>query len=231
MIVAVGLLVSTHLAAQPLNDLQTRMVTMRNDQPTRIEVEIELRHRGSAPLHLNKEKKRGKAVVVYGPKRGVESIERWWLGTSTRFSAWKKSNVESETSLLGDAEAFDLVNPAEMIELFLSEATLLSDEKVTWQGKPARYLVIRPGLLGPESERFAIEAKIWLDESGVPLAMERAFELRLGPALKVTEHQALTFQQVGGRLLVDEARETYSGTALAVLRGKDSRKMKVVSVR
>lgn len=226
-----GLLVSTHLAAEPLNDLKTRMVNMRNDQPTRIEVEIELRHRGTAPLHFNKEKKRGKAVVVYGPNRGVESIERWWLGTSTRFSAWRKSKVETEIPLLDDAEALDLVNPAGMIELFLGEATLLSDEKVTWRGQPARFLVIRPGLLGPESERFAMEAKIWLDESGVPLAMERAFELRLGPALSVTEHQALTFQQVGGRLLVDEARETYSGTALAVLRGRDSRKMKVVAVK
>jgi hypothetical protein len=57
--------------------------------------------------------------------------------------------------------------------------------------------------------------------------MERSMDLLLGPALKATEHQALTFQQVNGRLLVAEARETYSGTALAVLRSGDARKVKV----
>lgn len=60
----------------------------------------------------------------------------------------------------------------------LAGGLLLSDEKVTWQGQPARLLVIRPALLEPdrkgEPTPFVSEAKVWLDESGVPLAMERA---------------------------------------------------------
>lgn len=216
---------------------------MRNDQKTRIEVEIEYRHRGSAPLHLNKEKRRGVAVVEAGPK-GVKKITSRWLGTSTRFSAWGKKKGENAEPLLNDTDALDLVNPAEMMEIFLNEATLLSDEKVTWQGQPARLLVVRPSLLEPkrkdgkepgkgeepEPKRYAIEAKVWLDENGAPLAMERGFEYRLGPALSWTSSQSYTFQQVEGRLLVAEAEETYSGTGLAVLHSRDDRKMKVVSV-
>ena len=234
-----GLLMSSLVSAETINDLQTRLVSMRNDQKTRMEVEVEFRHRGSAPLHLNKEKKRGVAVIEAGPK-GVKKITSRWLGTSSRFSAWGKKKGENEAPLLDDVEALDLVNPAGMMEAFLSEATLLSDERVTWQGQPARLLVVRPALLESnrkgnepaedEPEPYALEAKVWLDENGVPLAMERGFELKLGPALSVTESQSFTFQQVEGRLLVAEAEETWSGTGLAVLRGRDDKKLKVVAV-
>lgn len=230
-----GLLMSTLVSAQPIDDLQNRLTAMRNDQKTRIEVEIELRHRGTAPLHWNKEKKRGVAIIDYG-SRGIEKIERRNLGSSFRFSAWKKQEWEKEP-LLEDTEALDLVNPAAMMESLLREATLLSDEPVTWQGRPARLLVIRPALPKdpnvPEEGGpipFAAEAKVWLDESGVPLAMERSVDLRLGSVVSMTENQAFTFQQVGGRLLVAEARETWSGTGLAVMHGRDEKKMKVVAV-
>ena len=239
---AAGLLMSTQVSAQPINDLQSRLESMRNDQKTRIEVEIEFRHRGSAPLHLNKQKKRAKAIIFYGP-RGVEKIERQSFSSSTRFSAWSDQKGE-EAPLLDDIEALELVNPAGMLETFLSEATLVSEEKVTWQGQPARLLVLRPAATQPdpkdgkvpaqgeetEPTPFAGEAKVWLDENGVPLAMERGFEFRLGRALSVTESQSFTFQQVDGRLLVAEARESYSGTGLAVLHGREDKKVKVVAV-
>ncbi len=117
----------------------------------------------------------------------------------------------------------------------------MSDEAATWQNRPARLLVIRPAFFGANRRqeeasedgltRFALEAKIWLDEDGFPLAMERSFEFKLTPALKAEEQQTLTFQEVDGRLFVAESRETYSKTALAVLRGRDSKKMKVTQIR
>jgi hypothetical protein len=232
---AVGLLMSIQVSAQPINDLQTRLATMRNEQKTRIEVEVEFRHRGSAPLHLNKEKRRGVAVVEAGPK-GVKRITSRWLGSSTRVSAWGKKKSENENPLLNDTDALDLVNPAGMMEAFLNDSILVSDESATWEGRPARLLVLRSFAAfnrvaaAEEPERVDLDAKIWLDESGVPLAMERGFELRFGPALSVTENQSFTFQQIKGRLLVAEAEETWSGTGLAVLHGRDDRKMKVVAV-
>jgi len=60
--------------------------------------------------------------------------------------------------------------------------------------------------------------------------MERSVDLRLGAALSVTEQQSFTFQLVDGRLLADEVEETSSGTALAVLRSRDTRKLKVTAV-
>jgi hypothetical protein len=236
-----GLMLASALPAQPLDPLQVRLAALRSDQPIRLKVDVELTHRGSAPLHLNGTKKRGRAIVVYGP-HGPEVREQRWRETGNRFSAWRQSKVEVETPLLDEAEAGDLVDPAGMLALLLRGATVLSDEEVAWQGQPARLLAIRPGPLaaerpdeartagdgpGDSPERFVIEAKIWLDASGTPLALERSVELRLGPALHMTQHQTLTFQQVAGRLLADRSEETYTGTALAVLRSKDEKKMKV----
>jgi hypothetical protein len=232
-----GLMVASVLPAQPLDPLQARLAVLRSDQPIRLKVDVELTHRGSAPLHLNGTKKRGRAIVVYGP-HGPEVREQRWRETTHRFSAWAQSKAEVETPLLDEGEAGDLVDPAGMLALLLRGATVLSDEEVTWQGQPARLLVIRPDLLAAERqderktaegnpERFVIEAKIWLDAGGSPLALERSEELRFGPALQVTRHQALTFQQVEGRLLAARAEVTYAGTALAVLRSRDEKKMKI----
>jgi hypothetical protein len=241
-ILAGGLLLSGSLTAEPLTDLRTRLAALRSDQPVRLQVDVELKHRGSAPLHLRKTRMRGKAVVDYGPK-GVKKIDARWQESSTRFSAWKKGKVETETPLLNDVEAQDLANPVEMIDFLLDGATLLSDESGTWQGQPARLLVVRPhpsaaarneeaaprGESGPPP--LDLEAKIWLSESGDPLALERSMEFRLGSALALTEQQTLTFQQVDGRLLVAESWASYSGTGLAVLHGRDDKKMTVTVVK
>jgi hypothetical protein len=232
-----SLWISGSLTAEPLNDLRTRLAELHSDEPMRIQVDVELKHRGSAPLHLNKTKKRGKAIVSYGPK-GVRNIEQWWTETGVRFSFWKKSKLENEAPPLDDVQAEVLADPVEMMDFLLNGATLLSDESVTWEGQPARLLVIRPHPSAAARNEEAppresgpspvdLEAKIWLSESGDPLALERSGEFRLGRALALTEQQTLTFQQVEGRLLVAEAWETYTGTGLAVLHGRDDKKMTV----
>lgn len=230
-IVAGGLLISGQLTAQPLNDLQARLAALHSEEPIRLKVDVDLRHKGAAPLRLNDTRMRGTATVAYGPK-GVEIRKK---------RSWGSTRNGEEIPLVTEAEALDLIDPAATMELLLSEATLVSDEMTTWQGRPARLLVFRPEQLAREQKDeeapagplppLVFDARIWLDESGVPLAMERSVELLLGPALKATEHQTLTFQQVAGRLLVAEALETYSGTALAVLRTGDTKKMKVTVMK
>jgi hypothetical protein len=235
-----AMLISGSLAAEPLTDLQTRLASMRRQEPIRLKVEVELHHNGAAPLHWNSETKRGSAVVVYG-KRGPEVREQWWSGREDRISVWKKNQrVQTERRLLGEGHAADFTDPAGTLEVMLRDATLLSDEAVTWEGRPARLLVVRPALFAnrrgkpvfdeDDPRRWNGEMRIWLDESGVPLALERSFEFRLGPALTMTQHQSLTFQQVDGRLLGAAAKESSVGTALAMLQDWDTRTMKVVAV-
>ncbi len=236
-ILAGNLMISTALAAEPLSDLKMRLAGLHSDEPLKIHVDVELKHRGTAPLHLNDERKRGAAIVEYG-SRGVESIEQWWTGRAIRISVWKRGDGESEMPLINDVDAGDLIDPASLIDLLLDGATLLGDEPAAWQGQPARLLTIHPGPLTAErmpaegeSQLLNLGMKVWISESGEPLALERSIELQLGPFLTVKQRQDLTFQQVDGRLLVAEARETYSGTGLAVLHGRDDKKSKVTVLK
>lgn len=241
VIIAGGLLAAEASSAQALSDLQTRLAELRSDQPLRLEVEVELEHRGTAPLHWNDTRQRGTAVVVSG-RHGAHVREQRWSGRSTRFSFWRSGQGDVDTEpMIDELEAADLIDPAGALARVLDDATLVSDQPATWQGQPARLLVVHPqvgaerqsGQAAPQNGPmpFFAEARIWLDESGDPLALERTGELRLGGSLAVVESQILTFRQAGGRLLVDEARQTFSSTALAVLRGRDDKRIKVIGFR
>jgi hypothetical protein len=189
---------------------------------------VKLEHRGSAPLHLNKVKRRGMATVQFGPD-GVKMIKQKWLGTSSFASLWRSSKPDdSDMALLDFEEASALADPVGSLDFALSDAVLLEDRTDTWQGQAARLLVVRPALLvaHEETSPLVTEMRIWLDTSGVPLAMERSSEFHLGP-VKATQLLTFTYQQIEGRLLADEVREDFQSTAIAVLRGRDKRTMKV----
>ena len=238
-VVAGSLLWAESGAAQPLDDLKARLAELRSDQPVRIEVEVELEHRGTAPLHFNANRQRGTAVVVSG-RRGPRVREERWSGRSTHASVWSDDAPEAEP-LVDELEAALVADPAGVLLDLLADVAVESDEAVTWEGRPARLLVVRPAEAPADrpagkARRDATlpvlaEARIWLDETGAPLALERVGELRLGASLTLIESQTMTFQQAAGRLLLDEAREAHSGTALAVLRGRDDKRIRVIEVR
>ncbi|HEX3128001.1 MAG TPA: hypothetical protein VH394_11790 [Thermoanaerobaculia bacterium] len=214
--------------AEPLDEVRARLSALRNDQPMRLLVDVKLEHRGSAPLHLNKTKRRGRATVELGP-RGVKMLEQQWFSSSSHFSLWRSKRGDSDIPLLSFEEALDLADPAGALDFALSDAVVLEDRTVTWHEQPARLLVVRPAQLvaHEETSPLVTEVKIWLDPSGIPLAMERSSEFQLGHALKATQLLTFTYQQVEGRLLADEVREDFQSTAIAVLRGRDKRIMKV----
>ncbi|HEY2291244.1 MAG TPA: hypothetical protein VGM86_11135 [Thermoanaerobaculia bacterium] len=240
--VAGGLFISSVLAAEPLKDLQDKLASARSDQPIRVKVDVALEHQGKAPLHLNDVKEHGRVIVVAGP-RGVEIREQKRIGSSTYLSLWRSPRKtgpgEAAVPMVEDEEAMMLIDPAGWLSPFLSGSTLVEDQAVTWEGQPARLLVIRPSQLPAENtaekastkdepKPVVVEGKIWLGADGLPLALEATTELRL-PAFTMTQHQTLTFQQIGGRLLVARSTAAFSGTALLALRGTDVKTMKVTA--
>jgi hypothetical protein len=223
------LLFAGSVQAEPLDEVRARLSTLRNDQPMRLVVDVKVEHRGSAPLHLNKVRRRGTATVHLGPD-GVKRIDQKWLGKSTFASLWRSSKPEDpEMAMLDFEEARDLYDPVEILDFALTDAVLLEDRADTWRGQTARLLVVRPAQLvaHQDSSPLITEMRLWLDPNGIPLAMERTSEFSLGPALKATQLLTVTYQQVDGRLLADEVREDDQSTAIAVLRGKDKKTMKV----
>jgi hypothetical protein len=231
--IAGGLLISSALAAQPLRDLQDRLAAVRSDQPIRVKVDVELQHRGTAPLHLAADKQRGRVIIDAGVW-GIRVREQKRSGSTSNFSIWRSKKETDPDPLIDDVDALALIDPAGWIGSLLKESDLVDDQMAVWEGREARLLLIRPSDLPTElaasrkgePKPAVVEAKIWLGADGLPLALERTGELRL-PGLTTTEYQTFTFQQVGGRLLVARSTETFSGTALVALRGSDVKKMKV----
>jgi hypothetical protein len=225
------------LAQQPLSDLQARLAGLPKELPSRVKVDVELRHKGTAPLHRNNTRMRGEAILVNG-RFGAEVRQQKWTKSGSRFSLWKGEDND-DIPLVSDGEAEDLIDPVGVMADLLDGAELVSDEAVTWRDRPARLVTFRLSrrelkeaeAKGAPSLPIDESAKIWLDESGLPLALERSAAARLGGVAKVAERRTLTFRTVDGRLLVDEVEAEYSNEALAVLRGRDFKKMKVTEVK
>lgn len=217
--IAVGLLISNVLTAETLTDLRTRMAALRNTQPIRLKVEIEAKHLESGRLSRSSAKQTGRATIVYGPK-GVKM--RGGLSTgSYQASSWLGTNDEPagiEIPLLEEGEAQFLVDPAKILYFLLWDATLLRDEPVSWQGQAARLLVFVPTSVGENAAssgafwRFSGEAKIWLSDKGLPLAMQHTMRPNVEPAVLAKKEQHIIFQEVGGRLLASRTEDTFSGT-------------------
>lgn len=237
LLAAGPVLAQTQAQAQPLSDLQARLAGLPKELPSRVKVDVELRHKGTAPLHRNNKKMRGEAVLVNG-RFGPEVRQQKWTQTGSRFSLWKADEDQAEIDLVTEGEAEDLMDPVGVLAGLLDGAELVGEEAVTWRDRPARLVTFRlsrPELKEAEakgSPSLPIDesAKIWLDDSGLPLALERSAAARLGGVAKAAERRTLTFRSIGGRLLVDEVEAEYSNEALAVLRGRDFKKMKVTSV-
>ena len=216
--------------AESLDDLRDRLSEMRNDQPVRLVVDVTLEHRGSAPLHLNKTRRRGTATVQFGPE-GAKVVDEKWLKDRTFGSFWRSAppNEDSDMPLVDFEAAREMADPAGALSMALDGAVVLEDRTDTWQGQTARLLVVRPAEVPVQQEGSPIVAgmKIWLDPSGAPLGMEKSFEFKLGPVLKAMERVTFTYRQAEGRLLVEEVRDDFQGSAIGVLRDKNKRTMKV----
>ena len=223
-------------AADPLAELTAQLAELRSDAPLRVEVEVEQKHRGTAPLHLRRTKQVGGAVIEWGP-RGVRSLEQWWFGTGARLTLWERAQrrpvIDADDRLLSEQEAAELADPAGALGDLLEGATLLADEPSTWDGRAARRLTIRPAMLAPRDAKdrarereepgpLELRLAVWLDEAGAPLAVERSVDFDAGP-LSAQQRQTLLLDTVDGRLVVSEMRETWTGQAVALLRGRDDK--------
>jgi hypothetical protein len=225
--------------ADPLEELRAALPDLRAAPGTRLKVDVAFAHQGVAPLHWSGAVRRGQATVVLG-KRGAHVRRERWVGTEGRASVWGEGG-ESDTHLLEPETAGDLIDPAGALLVMLDGATLLEEKETERDGAPVRQITFRPGHLASDGARHpappadgrlpvGLAATVWVDASGVPIAMERSFTLRLGPALDLVTHQMVSYQRVDGHLFAVEASEDYTGSALFVLRGRDARRMWVTSV-
>lgn len=110
-------------------------------------------------------------------------------------------------------EVTEALNHTEALLRDLAQAQVLEEKDDTWQGRPARLLVLKLAAKLPESQKkymkeLKVEAKVWLGADGVPLAFSSAVAYkgsRMFISFEGGTTQELQFARVGNRLVVTRA--------------------------
>ena len=117
---------------------------------------------------------------------------------------------------LKNVDALDVgetLNHAEALLRDLTQAQLQEERAETWQGRPAKVLLLKLAPKIPESQRkymkeLKVDGKVWIGPDGLPLAFTSVVAYR-GSRLFITfeggNSQDLQFVRVGNRLVVTRA--------------------------
>ncbi|NWJ40539.1 MAG: hypothetical protein HXX12_06170 [Geothrix sp.] len=110
-------------------------------------------------------------------------------------------------------EVGESLNHAEALLRDLAQAQVQEEKADTWQGKPARLLVLKLAPKIPESQKkylkeLKVEAKVWVGADGVPLAFSSSVSYkgsRMFISFEGGNTQELQFSRIGNRLVATRA--------------------------
>lgn len=181
--VAFLLLVSLPLAADPIGDVRTALGRLAAREPVRATYELQRsvitegkfdndRFAGKVSVELEGSAS-GFHIVIPRPLLDEIARER----TATARNPKQKAATVGALNEIDPADTADALDFAPTLVRLLDGAKLVSDAGGTWQGKPARVLVVRVNnRLDPEDEgRVKISENkltLWLGADLVPLAAE-----------------------------------------------------------
>jgi hypothetical protein len=110
-------------------------------------------------------------------------------------------------------EVGESLNHAEALLRDLAQAQVQEERTDTWQGRPAKLLVLKVTPKIPEAQRkylkeLKVEAKVWVGADGVPLAFSSSVSYkgsRMFISFEGGNTQELQFSRVGSRLVTTRA--------------------------
>lgn len=215
--------------ADPLGDLRATLQKLQSSEPLHARVEIKTRRSGGESHKQNQSESVSTVLVEIGPG----GFNLTWSPDQIRQSrkaAWEAiSNPDAVRSDLASlkslepGDALNLVDAGDPLRRSLEKAVLLEEKaSAPYKTKSARLLVFRIQLTLDEEERKALKSseavlKLWLDDDGVPIAMDRDIQAKFSKLLigfRIHEHDTREYQQVGGRLMVTRWTKDSSGSGL-----------------
>ena len=224
--IIVGLILASSLArADALSDLKTALLSANGRDPLSMAVTFEVSNRSGD------DKSTAEAKVTAHVEEGPSGLTIKWpreildVAVAEAAAESKDRNVRTPTRTAMDglnATALnDYFHAGDQLLRVLGQASVVAEEAVTWQGHPARLLTLRvTPALSEKDKKYVKEiemtVKIWLDETGWPLAAEHRMHLR-GRALLVinfeqTEHQEFRYERAGGRLVARRHEKAITGS-------------------
>jgi hypothetical protein len=244
VLVAALLLPSGRAHADPLGDLRASLQKLVGEQPIKAQIVVKNIVKNNDEGQAQQTVEEGAVVAEDGP----QGLRLSWAPQQileARKAEWQKAanpdapaqHSSSSLSVLGAKDAADLLGYAEPLRLLLEGATLVENKVEPRNGKPGRLLVLRPrdGLTASEKKSLKEREdilKVWLDETGVPLALDRSVKLKFSKffiSFAVSVHEARTLTRLGDRLLVTQWSEESSGSGLGQT-GESRKTMRVTPV-
>jgi hypothetical protein len=224
---ALPLLAPPSLHADRLSDLRATLERLRGDSPVKAQIAV----RRVRKADDDEEKKAGQTIeeVTVTAEHGAQGLQLTWgpqlLAAARKAARQKAANPDApvaqgaDLAVLDAEEAFDLLDAAEPLLLDLDRAVLAEDKVEPRGGKPTRVLVVTPHDGLSTSDRKALKSredvlKIWLDDDGVPVALDRNTKLKFSKFLisfSFSRHLVSTFTVVGDRLVAVSTSEESSG--------------------
>jgi len=209
------------LRADGLSDLKVALQRLKGRSAVSAQAEV---HTWSRDGKKGAEPVQGSATVRL--EDGPQGLKLGWtqaqLDRMAQVKGKKsKDGEESAMKSLGLEEAIRLMRAADELLSDLEEATLVSEGTETWEGRPARKLVLNLSMgmdkedMGPLKEARS-QATLWMSSEGVPYAMNHQLDLKgrvLLISFEVHHSSQRRFQAHQGRLLLvhEDRKDSGSG--------------------
>lgn len=211
-----GLSALSPLRADTLSDLKARLGKLKGSEPLRASVERQIWSRSGD------EKKpvvtQGKATAWV--EENPQGLKLFWSRDQIHQAAQEakareadpeKTTPTREAMSSLDALGFDdYFNSAAKMLLDLDQATLTEERTDTFDGKPARLLILKLAPRLSQRDRKYIKeleagAKLWLDGEGMPVAAEDSVKVKGRAMMVITfaseQKNQFRFTRIGNRLV------------------------------
>ena len=209
------LLSASLLAAAPVDELLVRLRQFNGADP----VKVRLSHSYSRVNGEGADARTDEAEVLLIAQATPEGLTLSWdsaqLAPSSEATSDEKAappaRKKRSLGAISPQTVAEYINVAGAFEQRLKDAVLLEDKADTYQGSPARLLVLKlDPHLKPQDKKYIkqidAQARIWLDAQGCPLAAETSMALKGRAFLVISfdshEKETFRFSKVGGRLIV-----------------------------
>jgi hypothetical protein len=222
------LLAAPPLHADRLTDLRATLQKLKGDAPVRAQIAVRDTRKGGDEDEQKIDSEEATVLAEQGPQ-GLKLTWSPQLIEEARKASWQRAaNPEATTSrgaglsVLDAGQAVALLDAADPLLLEIDRATLVEDKVEPRGGKPTRVLVLKPREGFSAAQRKSLKSredvlKIWLDDAGIPVALDRQVQLKYSKLLisfRVSTHATRTYAVVGDHLIATAASDESSGAGL-----------------
>jgi hypothetical protein len=223
-----ALMLATPLSADAVTDVRGALVTLKALAPIRGTYEVE--RTGTSAGKLDNDKYGGKVSVdVEGGPAGFQLIFPQALLERVEHeqqAELRNSKVKSQTAralgAINSLETSETIDFAPVLLRLIEGAKILSDATSTWQGKPARAVVMRvvDRLDADDAKRLKITENrltLWLGADNVPLAAEHIANAKFSFLIfrwEQKQKKSWHLARVADRLVLMRYEEHQSGSGM-----------------